>query len=121
VVVKPKYIGEIKDENLKRLIEELPDKVEIPEEAINPVKNLPLIVKKVLFTKSPAEYYDKGLIADKWRFNGITSNPVQLGDPSLGNWPLLSWHGASQAYYDTPAKVTKTGRKHKFETVNIVW
>jgi anaerobic selenocysteine-containing dehydrogenase len=121
VVVKPKYIGEIKDENLKRLIEELPDKVEIPEEAINPAKNLPLIVKKVLFTKSPAEYYDKGLIADKWRFNGITSNPVQLGDPSLGNWPLLSWHGASQAYYDTPAKVTKTGRKHKFETVNIVW
>jgi tetrathionate reductase subunit A len=29
-------------------------------------------VKKILFTKSPAEYYERGLALDKWRFNGVT-------------------------------------------------
>jgi tetrathionate reductase subunit A len=74
-----------------------------------------------LFTKSPADYYNKGLTPDKWRFNGITSNPIQLGDPSLGNWPLQTWIGAGQAYFDTPAKIVKTGRRHRFEVPNIVW
>jgi tetrathionate reductase subunit A len=121
VIVKPRYIAEIRDEKVRRLLEELPDRVEIPEDAVNPVKRLPDIVKKVLFTKSPAEYYEKGLMPDKWRFNGITSNPVQLGDPSLGGWPIQTWLGAGQAYFDTPARIVKTGRKHKFEAPNIVW
>jgi anaerobic selenocysteine-containing dehydrogenase len=121
VIVKPRYIVEVKDEKLRRLLEELPDKVEIPEEAVNPVKKLPVTVKRVLFTKSPAEYYEKGLAPDKWRFNGVTSNPVQLGDPSLGGWPLQTWLGAGQAYYDTPARIVKTGKRHRFELANIVW
>ena len=121
VIVKPRYITEVKDEKIRRMLEELPDKVEIPENAVNPVKGLPDIVKKVLFTKSPREYYEKGLLPDRWRFNGITSNPVQLGDSSLGGWPLQSWLGAGQAYYDTPARITRTGRKHRFEVANIVW
>jgi hypothetical protein len=85
------------------------------------VKSLPELVKKILFTKSPAEYYEKGLAPDKWRFNGVTPNVVQLGDSSLGNWPLLSWLGATQAYFDTPAKIVKTGKKHNFEVPYIVW
>jgi hypothetical protein len=53
---------------------------------------------------------------------GITSNnPVQLGDPSLGGWPLQTWLGAGQAYYGTPAKIAKMGGKHEFEVPNIVW
>jgi tetrathionate reductase subunit A len=120
VVVKPKYF-EVKDPALARLIAELPERVEIPEDAVNPAKNLPELVKKILFTKSPAEYYEKGLAPDKWRFNGVTPNVVQLGDLSLGNWPLLSWLGAAQAYFDTPARIAKTGKKHKFEVPYIVW
>ena len=85
------------------------------------MKSLPELVKKILFTKSPAEYYEKGLAPDKWRFNGVTPNVVQLGDSSLGNWPLLSWLGAAQAYFDTPAKIIKTGKKHNFEVAYIVW
>jgi hypothetical protein len=38
--------------------------------------SLPEFVKK-LFTKSPAEHYEKGLAPDKWRFNGVM--PLQLG------------------------------------------
>jgi len=121
VIVKPGYITEVREEKIRRLLEELPNKIEIPDEAVNPVKSLPDLVKKVLFTKSPADYYNRGLTPDKWRFNGITSNPIQLGDPSLGNWPLLTWIGAGQAYYDTPAKIVKTGRRHRFEVPNIVW
>jgi hypothetical protein len=52
---------------------------------------------------------------------GTTPNVVQLGDLSLGNWPLLSWLGAAQAYFDTPAKIVKTGKKHNFEVLYIVW
>jgi len=108
VVVRPKYF-EVKDTALAKFIAELPERVEIPEDAVNPVKHLPEPVKKLLFTRSPAEYYEKGIAPDKWRFNGITPNVVQLGDASLGGWSLLSWHGAGQAYFDTPARVVKTG------------
>ncbi|MDM7274644.1 MAG: molybdopterin dinucleotide binding domain-containing protein, partial [Thermoprotei archaeon] len=118
VTVKPKYLSV---NGLKNLAEEIPERVEIPEDAVNPVKRLPDIVKKILFTKSPAEYYEKGLAPDKWRFNGVSPNPIELADPSLGNWPLQSWVGGGQAYYDTPARIVKTGRKHKFETPYIVW
>jgi anaerobic selenocysteine-containing dehydrogenase len=120
VVMKPRYLAEIRDDSVRRILSDLPDRVEIPEEAVNPVKGLPRLVKKILFTKSPAEYYEKGLAPDKWRFNGVTPNPVEISDPSLGNWPLLSWIGASQAYYDTPARIIKTGVKHRFEVANIV-
>lgn len=120
VVVKPKYF-EVKDPALAKLIAELPERVEIPEDTVNPVRSLPELVKKILFTKSPAEYYEKGLAPDKWRFNGVTPNVVQLGDSSLGNWPLLSWLGASQTYFDTTAKIAKTGKKHNFEAPYIFW
>ncbi|MGC9130886.1 MAG: molybdopterin dinucleotide binding domain-containing protein [Pyrobaculum sp.] len=120
VVVKPRYFY-ANDGGLKAALDALPDKVEIPEDAVNPVKNLPEVVKKVLFTKSPAEYYEKGLVPDKWRFSGVTPNVVQMFDPSLGGWSLLSWLGASQAFYDTPARVVKTGKKHTFEVPYIVW
>ncbi|MEM0463206.1 tetrathionate reductase subunit A [Pyrobaculum sp.] len=120
VLVKPKYF-ELRDAKLKLTVDGLPEKMEVPEDAVNPVKGLPDVVKKILFTKSPAEYYEKGLAPDKWRFNGVTPNVVQMSDPSLGGWPLLSWLGASQAYFDTPVRITKTGQKHKFETPYIVW
>ncbi len=115
VVAKPKYTG------FTKFVEELPDRMEIPEDAVNPVKSLPDIVKKILFTKSPAEYYERGLAPDKWRFNGVTPNLIEAADPSLGNWPLLTWIGGGQAYFDTPARVVKTGKKHKFEVPNIIW
>ncbi len=54
------------------------------------MRRLPELVKKILFTKSPAEYYEKGLAPDKWRLNGVTPSVFQLGDSSLGNWPLLT-------------------------------
>ena len=118
IVVKPKYF-EVKDPALAKLITELPERVEIPEDSVNPVSGLPELVKKILFTKSPAEYYKKGLAPDKWRFNGVTPNVVQLG---------LAWKlafavvaGAAQAYFDTPAKIVKTGKKHNFEVPYIVW
>jgi len=120
VVVKPKYF-EVKDPAVARFVAELPERVEIPEDAVNPAKSLPELVKKILFTKSPAEYYEKGLAPDKWRFNGVTANVVQLGDSSLGSWPLLMWLGAGQACLDTPAKIVKTGKKHNFEVPYIVW
>nr|WP_287070063.1 hypothetical protein [Pyrobaculum sp.] len=82
---------------------------------------MPDVVKKLLFTKSPAEYYEKGLAVDKWRFNGVTPNVAEMADPSLGGWPLLSWLGAAQAYFDTPARIVKTGQRHKFEVPYIVW
>jgi anaerobic selenocysteine-containing dehydrogenase len=90
LVVKPGYV------NLKKggeLPAALPEKVEIPESAVNPVKHLPEIVKKVLFTNRPAEYYEKGLAVDVWRFNGVTPNVIELFDESLGGWPMLSWLG----------------------------
>ena len=118
VVKKPAYFA-LKGP-LAKFVEELPDRVEIPADAVNPVKNLPDLVKKILFTKSPADYYN-GLAVDEWRFNGITPNVAEMLDPSLGEWPLLSWLGASQAYFDTPAKVSKTGKKHEFKVPYIVW
>ncbi|MEM4449166.1 MAG: molybdopterin dinucleotide binding domain-containing protein [Fervidicoccaceae archaeon] len=118
VTVKPKYLKVKKFENLA---DEIPELVEIPEDAVNPVRKLPSIVKKILFTKSPAEYYEKGLMPDKWRFNGVTPNPIEATDPSLEGWPLLSWLGGGQAYFETPARIANTGRKHKFESPYIVW
>ncbi len=118
LVSKPRYIS------LKQgaeILASLPDKIEIPETAVNPVKNLPDITKKILFTKRPAEYYEKGLAVDEWRFNGVSPNPIQLSDPSLSEWPLLSWLGAGQSYYSNPVKISKTGREHKIMPHRIVW
>ena len=118
LVVKPGYV------NLKKggeFLATLPDKVEIPETAVNPVRNLPTIVKKVLFTNRPADYYEKGLAVDSWRFNGITPNPIELVDESLGGWPALSWIGSGQAYYSTPVRITKTGKTKKLMPHQIVW
>jgi anaerobic selenocysteine-containing dehydrogenase len=118
LVVKPSYV------NLKKggeLLAALPEKVEIPESAVNPVKHLPKIVKKVLFTNRPAEYYEKGLAVDVWRFNGVTPNVIELFDESLGGWPMLSWLGAGQAYYSTPVRVVKTGKTRKLMPHQIVW
>ena len=120
IVMKPRYFTP-GDGDLKRIIDELPEKVEIPEEAVNPVRNLPEEYRRILFTKSPSSYYESAPEVDRWRFNGVTPNPVQMADPSLGLWPLQTWLGAGQAYYDTLARVSKTGRKHRFEVANIVW
>jgi len=120
LVVKPNYF-EPKDLSLKNIIETIPGKTEIPDDAVNPVKDLPVIVKRILFTKSPAEYYEKGLYVDKWRFNGVTPNVIEASDPSLNGWPLLSWIGGSQSYYFNVARISKTGRKHVFEIPNIIY
>ncbi|MEM3613750.1 MAG: molybdopterin-dependent oxidoreductase [Nitrososphaerales archaeon] len=118
VVSKPKYF---QSSNLQKHIDELPNTVVIPEEAVNPVKKLPKVVKKLLFTKSQASYYDNGLSYDEWRFNGITPTPISSNDPSLGGWPLLSWLGASQVYFYTPARISKTGRSEKIWFTEAVW
>ncbi|MEM4970188.1 MAG: molybdopterin-dependent oxidoreductase [Sulfolobales archaeon] len=119
VIKKPSYFK--LEGELSKLVEELPSEAIIPEDAVNPVKKLPETVKKILFTKSPSDYYEKGLSIDKWRFNGVTPNVVEMFDPSLGNWPLQSWIGASQVYYGVPARIEKTGKRHRFEAPFIVW
>ncbi|GBF09941.1 molybdopterin oxidoreductase, molybdopterin binding subunit [Aeropyrum pernix] len=121
VVKKPSYF-DLKDSRLASLINELPEREEIPEDAVNPVKRLPELKKKVLFTKSTPAYYNQAE-PDKWRFNGITPNVVEMSDPSLGGWPLLSIIGAAQAYYFNVARIRKTGEKHEFEKTYpyIVW
>ncbi|MGC8949105.1 MAG: hypothetical protein ACP5OK_07200, partial [Thermoprotei archaeon] len=58
---------------------------------------------------------------DKWRFNGITPNVIEMYDESLDKWPLSSWVGASQAFYTVPATIKKTGEKHEFEFPNIIY
>ena len=121
VIKKPKYIKDIKDPTIRRIFEEIPEKVIIPEEAVNPLRKLPKLVKQLLFTKSPADYYTTGLKPDEWRFNGVTPNLIQAADPSLGNWPLLSWIGAAQAYFITPTKIRPTGREKKLEVPQIIW
>lgn len=118
VVSRPKYF---RSAEMQKLIDELPDAALIPEEAVNPVKNLPEVVKRLLYTKSQASYYDIGLSYEEWRFNGITPNPVSSRDPSLNSWPLLSWLGASQVYFYTPAKISKTARSEKIEFTQAVW
>ncbi|MCL7388159.1 MAG: molybdopterin-dependent oxidoreductase [Thaumarchaeota archaeon] len=118
LVVKPGYLS------LKRngeVIAALPEEVEIPETAVNPVKHLPDIVKKTLFTNRPADYFEKGLGIDTWRFNGVSSNPIQLMDESLEGWPAQSWIGAGQVYYSTPVRITKTGKTKKLIPHQIVW
>jgi anaerobic selenocysteine-containing dehydrogenase len=118
LVVKPGYLS------LKKggeALAALPDKVEIPETAVNPVKHLPEIVKKTLFTNRPADYFEKGLEIDAWRFNGVSSNPIQLVDESLGGWSAQSWIGASQVYYSTPVRIMKTGKTRKLMPHQIVW
>ncbi len=118
LVVKPGYFSLKKDSGF---LATLPDKAEIPETAVNPVKNLPTIVKKTLFTNRPADYYEKGLAVDVWRFNGVSPNPIELVDESLGGWPALSWIGSGQAYYSNPVRVTKTGKTKKLMPHHVVW
>ena len=116
VVHKPKYIENVKDVPLHQYI---PDTVEIkpsPEEAVNPVKNLDPLSRKLLFTKSAKGFADKPLVYDVWRFNGFTPNPIMLGDDSLGGWPLLSWVGAAQAFFTSVAKVEGVVGKSKIES-----
>ncbi|GBC69583.1 Tetrathionate reductase subunit A [archaeon HR01] len=121
VIKKPSYLKALKDPAIKRIIEEIPEEVNIPEEAVNPLKTLPPLVKRLLFTKSPADYYITGLKPDKWRFNGVTPNIIQAADPSLGDWPLLSWVGAAQAYFITPARIRPTGREKRLEVPQVIW
>jgi len=118
IISKPKYFRSVE---LQKLIDDLPAEVTLPKEAVNPVKKLPEVVKKVLFTKSQVAYYDTGLSYDEWRFNGITPNPISSTDPSLGSWPLLSWLGASQVYFYTPAKISKTGKYEKIVFTQAIW
>jgi tetrathionate reductase subunit A len=118
LVVKPGYVS------LKKggeVLTALPDMVEIPETAVNPIRNLPTIVKRTLFTNRPADYYEKGPGVDVWRFNGVSPNPIELVDESLGGWPAQSWIGAGQTYYSTPVRVTKTGKSKKLMPHQIVW
>ncbi len=118
LVVKPGYVS------LKRggePLAALPERVEIPETAVNPVRNLPNVVKKILFTNRPADYYEKGLSVDVWRFNGVSPNPIELVDESLGGWPALSWIGAGQSYYSTPVRVIKTGKSRRLMPHQVVW
>lgn len=118
IVRKPKYF---KSAELQKLVDELPESVTLPSEAVNPVKTLPEVVKRILFTKSPNLYYETGLLYDEWRFNGITPNPILSNDPSLGSWPLQSWLGAGEAYFYTPARISKTGRSEKIEFTQAIW
>ncbi|MEM2044291.1 MAG: molybdopterin-dependent oxidoreductase [Candidatus Caldarchaeum sp.] len=118
LVVKPGYV------RLRRggeTLQALPEKVEIPEDAVNPVKQLPTLVKKMLFTNRPGEYFERGLAVDEWRFAGVTPNLVELSDQSLGGWPLLTWLGAGQSYYSNPVKISKTGKMKKLMPHQIVW
>ncbi|MCE4598655.1 MAG: tetrathionate reductase subunit A [Desulfurococcales archaeon] len=114
-VIKKPYYFEVKESEVMSLIKELPDNVEMPKDAVNPVKPLPKLGKKVLFTKSRPEYYEEGLYPDKWRFNGVTPNVVEISDPSLGGWPLIGLLSATQAFYDTVARIRKTGDKYRFD------
>ncbi len=118
LVVKPSYVSLAKG---GELLAALPEKVEIPETAVNPVRNLPNVAKKILFTNRPADYYEKGLAVDVWRFNGVSPNPIELVDESLGGWPALSWIGAGQSYYSTPVRVTKTGKSRRLMPHQVVW
>ncbi len=118
LVVKPGYLSLKQGVNP---LSTLPEKVEIPETAVNPVKDLPSLVKKLLFTNRPADYYERGLAVDSWRFNGVSPNPIELVDESLGGWPALSWIGSGQSYYATPVRVVKTGRTKRLMPHQIVW
>jgi len=121
VISKPKYIANFKDKKLQQHLNNLPEKVSIPEDAINPIRNMDSDWKELLFTNKPKAFYDNGLGVEKWAFQGITPNPVEMKDPALKDWPLISCLGATQSYYYTPAKVTKTGKKYKFEAEQLVW
>ncbi|MEM0482184.1 MAG: molybdopterin-dependent oxidoreductase [Nitrososphaerota archaeon] len=118
LVFRPNYIR-LKQET--GVLETLPERAEVPESAVNPVQHLPPLVKKILFTNRPSEYSQKGLIVDEWRFNGVSPNPILLGDESLGGWPQLSWLGASQSYYTNPVRIVKTGKKKRLMPHQIVW
>ncbi|MCE4611647.1 MAG: tetrathionate reductase subunit A [Desulfurococcales archaeon] len=122
IVKKPSYF-EVKEGDVYNEIRNLPGKAEVPLEAVNPAKNLPEIDKKILFTRSPEEYYERGDVPDKWRFSGVTPNAVEMADESLGKWPLLGILSAAQAFYDNVAKVRKTGNRHNFDRTfpYLVW
>lgn len=121
VISKPKYIKGLKDKKLQKYIDSIPEKVSISEDAINPIRGMDEDWKELLFTNKPKAFYDSGLEVEKWAFQGITPNPVEMKDPALNDWPLLSCLGAAQSYYYTPAKVVKTGKKYKFEAEQLVW
>ncbi|MGC9062034.1 molybdopterin-dependent oxidoreductase [Calditerrivibrio sp.] len=121
VISKPKYIAGFKNKKIKQLLDGLPEKVSIDESAINPIRNMDQDWKELLFTNKPKAFYDSGLGVEKWAFGGITPNPVEMLDPSLNDWSLLSCLGATQAYYYTPAKVKSTGKKYKFEAEQLIW
>lgn len=118
VLVRPNYV---KMKKSPEALRELPERMVVPETAVNPVKHLPEVVKRVLFTDRPSDYYVKGLAVDEWRFNGVTPNPIQLGDESLGDWPMVSWIGAGQSYFYNPVKIVKTGKAKKLPAHQIVW
>ncbi|MCX8201908.1 MAG: tetrathionate reductase subunit A, partial [Candidatus Caldarchaeum sp.] len=118
LVVKPRYVKLRKG---GEALDALPEGIAVPEEAVNPVKNLPTIVKQILFTHRPSDYYEKGLGVDEWRFNGVTSNPIQMADESLGDWPMVTWLGAGQSYYNNPVRISKTGIAKKLPHHQVVW
>lgn len=120
VVSKPKYF-EFHDAASSRFIEELPERVDLPDEAINPARRLPELTKALLFTGRPKDYYNTGKAVDEWRFNGVSPNIVLLNDASLNGWSLLSWLGAAQSYYTNPARVSKTGRKKALPHTQRIW
>ncbi|MEM2910178.1 MAG: molybdopterin-dependent oxidoreductase [Nitrososphaerota archaeon] len=120
VILKPKYF-EVYDGTISRSLEELPDRADLPDEAMNPVKRLPELTKVILFTDRPLEYYNVGKTVDEWRFNGVSPNVVLQNDVSLGGWPLLSWLSAAQSYYANPAKITKTGKRKELVYTQRIW
>lgn len=120
LVVKPSYL-KLSDKKIAEIIAGLPEKVEIPAGTVNPVKKLPPLVKKILFTGRDEAYYETGLKADEWIFSGVTPNPIQLSDPSLGSWPIQSWIGAAQVYYFTPVRITKTGMSKHISFHHRIW
>lgn len=120
VISKPKYF-EVYDGTISRSLEELPERADLPDEVVNPVKTLPELTKVMLFTGRLSEYYNIGKTVDEWRFNGISPNVVLQNDVSLGGWPLLSWLGAAQAYYTNPAKITKTGERKELAYTQRIW
>lgn len=120
-LLRPRDYFRVGEEGVRDLVEALPDRSEIPKDSVNPVKGLPELVKRTLYTRSPPGYYGDELTVDEWRFNGISPNPVSAADPSTGNWPLLSWLGAAQVYFCTPAKITKTGRSEKLDYTHAIW
>ncbi len=120
VVAKPAYF-KVKDAEMEKVVATIPERAELPADAINPVKGLPTLVKRQLFTGREEGFYETGLKVDEWVFNGVTPNVIQLSDASLKGWPLQSWIGAAQSYYSTPVRVVRTGRVKHISFQHRVW